>query len=199
MATMRLHWFWSTNPQKVRLALVELGLDHEVVRVDLTAGEQKTAAYLSVNPRGKVPALEVDDTVLWESGAALAYLGQREGRLWPDTPGELAMAMNLLFLESSAFQDQASVYFYNRVVLPFVGAEPDLDRVKNAARKIQPLFQVLSDQLGDNHFLLGEFSLVDCAYAPWLPVLDLEEFPRLTAWSKRLVSRPSWAACEFTY
>ncbi len=197
--TTRLHWFWSTNPQKIRWALEELGLDYELERVDLVRREHRRPAYAEIHPRAKVPALEIDDVVLWESGAALLYLGQREGRLWPSSPEARAAALNLLFLESAAWQEQASVHFYNRVVLPFAGAATDPDRLAKAAKKIEPLCSLLARQLGDADYLLGDFSLVDCAYGPWLPVVDLEAFPSLVAWRARLMARPAWAACEFTY
>ncbi|MEE2751707.1 MAG: glutathione S-transferase family protein [Myxococcota bacterium] len=196
---MRLHWYWSTNPQKVRLALEELELSYELLCVDLTTRAQKETSYLRLHPRGKVPALEIDDTVLWESGAALLYLAEREQRLWPAPGPQRALALNLLFLESAAWQLQASVYFYNRVVMPFIGAQPDHSRLEKASTKIQPLLELLNQQLGDSEYLLDEFSLVDCAYAPWLPVLDLEAFPALEGWRDRLARRKAWQACEFTY
>ena len=122
---MRLHWYPSTNPQKVRLALEELSLDYELVELDLVKGAQKQADYLAIHPRGKVPALEIDGGVCWESNAALQYLGMREGRLWPTEPVGLTEALSLLHMESGAFQDLAGVYFFNRVVLPNVGRAGD--------------------------------------------------------------------------
>ncbi|MDP6944975.1 MAG: glutathione S-transferase N-terminal domain-containing protein, partial [Myxococcota bacterium] len=107
---MRLHWFWSTNPQKVRLALEELALDYELVEVDLAKGAHKQADFLAIHPRGKVPALEIDGGICWESNAALEYLGLRERRLWPSEPVGLTEALSLLHMESGAFQDQAGVY-----------------------------------------------------------------------------------------
>lgn len=197
--TTRLHWYWSANPQKIRWALEELELGYELERVDLALREHRRPAYAEIHPRAKVPALEIDDVVLWESGAALLYLGQRQRRLWPSEPADRAAALNLLFLESAAWQQQASVHFYNRVVLPFAGVPADPDRLAKAASKIAPLCSLLARQLGDAEYLLGDFSLLDCAYGPWLPVIDLEGFPSLAAWRDRLMSRPAWAACEFTY
>ena len=196
---MRLHWFWSTNPQKIRLALEELGLAYELVKVDLVKGEHQTPAFEAVSPRSRVPVLEVDGVTLWESGAILLYLGQREQRHWPTDSQVRAMAFNLLFMEASAFQDQASVYYFNRVVLPHIGKAGDEQRIARAARKITPLLSLLSKQLANQDYLLGSFSLVDCAYAPWLQVLDLDDYPNLLEWKKRLQSRPAWTRCEFAY
>lgn len=196
---MRLYWYPSTNPQKVRMALEELGLDYELEAMDLAKGAHKQADYLAIHPRGKVPALEIDGGVCWESNAALQYLAQREGRLWPSEPVGLTEALSLLHLESGAFQDLAGVYFFNRVVLPQVGREGDPARVAKAAKKLGPLLTLLDDRLEGKDYLLGEFSVVDCSYAPWLPVLDLEGHPRVAQWRDRLKARPSWSACQFTY
>jgi len=193
--TIKLHWFHSTNPEKIRLALEELGLDYTRVPVDLGKGEHRTDAFRELHPRGKVPVLEIDGITLWESGAILTYLGQREQRLWPlEKPG-LAKALNLLFLESAVFQDQAGVFFMNRFILPSIGREGDPDRIAKAQKKVEPILQVLAQSLGDADYLLGEFSLVDLAYAPWLPWMDLDHIPALAAWRERLMSRDAWVRC----
>jgi len=195
---IRLHWFWSTNPEKIRLALEELGLEYERVKVDIVKGHHKTDAYRAIHPRQKVPALEIDGVTLWESGATLAYLGGREGRLWPSSSAGRAKALNLLFMEGSIFQDHAGVFFFNRKVLPSIGKEGDPERVAAAQKKIDPLLQILSDALGDGDYLLGDFSLVDLGYAPWLPWIDLDEFPAVAAWRARLMSRDAWKRCGIT-
>jgi GST-like protein len=194
--TVRLHWFNSTNPEKVRLALEELGIPYERVHVNLSKGEHKTDAYRELHPRSKVPALEIDGNVLWESGAILNYLGQREARLWPTEGTTLAKALNLIFLESAAFQAPAGVFFINRKILPSIGKSPDPKRMEAAQKKIDPVLRVLSEQLAESDYLLGDFSLVDLAYAPSLPWLDLDGFPALVRWRKRLMKRESWTRCE---
>jgi len=197
---MELYWFWSTNPQKVRFALEEIGCTYELKTVDLFERENMNDSFRALSPRGKVPALRLDDgSILWESGAALTWLGQTHQRLWPQSSRGQADALNLLFMESAAFQEQAGVHFFNRVVLPTIGKRADETRVLKASQKIKPLLQLLSNQLADRPFLLGDISVVDCAYAPWLPVLYLDEFPRLAAWRDRLESRDAWARCDFRY
>ena len=196
---IRLHWYWSTNPQKVRWALEELGLPYELHEVDLALGAQRETGFRAISPRGKVPALEIDGAALWDSNAILTYLGQREARLWPSEPGGLARALNLLYLEASAFQDLAGGHFYQRVVKPFMDREPDMDSIARASRRIQPLYDILEDHLRDGPYLLGEFSLVDCSYGPWLPCLDLDERPLLLEWRDRLAGREARARCGFTY
>ena len=70
-----------------------------------------------------------------------------------------------------------------------MGRNADPERIASAKKKLDPLLAVISEQLGESDYLLGGFSLVDLAYAPWLPWLDLEDFPRLTKWRQRLLER----------
>ncbi|HCP47857.1 MAG TPA: hypothetical protein DIU15_17590 [Deltaproteobacteria bacterium] len=196
---MRLHWFWSTNPQKVRLALEELGLDYELLFVDLAKHEQKSPDYRSIHPRSKVPALEVDGSVLWESNAALVYLGERQQQLWPKEPKLRAKGHNLMFLEAAAYQGAASTFFLQRAVKARAGKPANEEKLDASRPALDALHSVLESQLGDADYLLGDFSMIECAYGPWLPVVDLEGFPRLADWRQRIMNRPSWGRCEFSY
>ena len=67
----------SGNAYKVRLFLSLIGLKAEVIDVDLRSGVQKRPAFLAINPRGQVPALEDGDYRLGDSQAILVYLARR--------------------------------------------------------------------------------------------------------------------------
>ena len=67
----------STNANKVRFLLAELGLDHEIREMPL---RDKPDKYFEVHPFGLVPAVIDGDLVITESNVALRYLAEREGR-----------------------------------------------------------------------------------------------------------------------
>lgn len=72
---MILHGYWrSGTSYRTRIALNLKGLAHEQAGVDLRAGDQKSAAFLALNPQGLVPALETDGAVLTQSPAILEWL-----------------------------------------------------------------------------------------------------------------------------
>jgi len=72
---MILHGYWrSGTSYRTRIALNLKGLTYEQRGVDLREGDQRSAAYLRLNPQGLVPALEVDGTVLTQSPAILEWL-----------------------------------------------------------------------------------------------------------------------------
>src|SRR5918912_4261062 len=74
------------------VALEEVGVPFEPVKVALAKGEQRTPEYLALNPKGRVPVLVEDGWVLTENAAILPYIAQRfgGGKLWPSDPKEAA-------------------------------------------------------------------------------------------------------------
>ena len=193
---MKLYWFESTNPQKIRFALEEAGFEYELERVNLYKRANLEPGFEAVSPRRKLPVFVDEGTAIYESGAILTYLGVRYGRLWPEDPATLAQALSLLYTEAAAFQEPAGAFFWARVILPRVGKTADPERLEKARKKIAPLLTLLERQLEGKEYLLGDFSLVDCAYAPWLPHLELDGNPAVAAWRDRVVERPAWLRCK---
>jgi glutathione S-transferase len=73
--TIRLHVFpLSPRAFKVLFAAHQIGVDYELVMVNLAAGAQRTAEYTGINPNQRMPALEDGDFKLWESNAIVQYL-----------------------------------------------------------------------------------------------------------------------------
>ncbi len=201
---MKLYWFWSFNPQKVRLALHELGVAHDLVAVDLFRGQQRHADFVRLNPNQKVPVLEDGDAVIWESNAILAYLGEREGRLWPrDDAAGKADALRWLFFEARHLSEPIGSLWFNDFVSPQAGIPFNEEGRTRAATELPEPLGILNAHLGKYPFVAGpSFSLVDCCYAPLLDALSLSNFelapyPNVNDYLTRTRARPSWAMCEF--
>jgi glutathione S-transferase len=77
MSTVRLHWLPGSAAMAPHAALAEIGADYELVRVERDGDGNNTAAYLALNPWGRIPTLEDGDLVLTESAAILLHLGDR--------------------------------------------------------------------------------------------------------------------------
>jgi len=107
---MQLYHFPSPNPQKVTFALKELGLDCEIVEVDLGKGEHRQPAFLAHNPFGRLPVLLDGGLTLPESHAILAYLGEKTGRLWPASAAGRADALRWLFFLSQHIMPPAGTW-----------------------------------------------------------------------------------------
>jgi glutathione S-transferase len=194
---MQLYHFPSPNPQKVTFALKELGLDCEIVPVDLGKGEHRQPAFLAVNPFGRLPVLVDGGLTLPESHAILAYLGEKTGRLWPASPASRADALRWLFFLSQHIMPPAGDVAL-RFRAKLFGRPVDEAAVARGEQALPAALAILEDHLGDNKWMMGsEFGLVDCAYCPVLNVIEksgfgFTEFPRVAAYLVASRARPTW-------
>ncbi|MDB4987705.1 MAG: glutathione S-transferase [Myxococcaceae bacterium] len=90
---MKLHYAPGTCALATHIALEEAGADYELRKVDFSKHEQTSAAYLAINPKGRVPALVTERGVLTETPAMLSFIAQSypQARLAPlDDPWQFA-------------------------------------------------------------------------------------------------------------
>ncbi len=194
---MKLYHFPSPNPQKVTFALKELGLDCELVPVDLSKGAQQQPEFLAVNPFGRVPVLVDGDLRLPESHAILAYLGEKTGLLWPASAAGRANALKWLFFLSQHIMPPAGEVAL-RIRAKVLGIPLDEAIVARGEKAMPTALAIVEDQLTKTRWLVGaEFSLVDCAYCPVLNVVEkagfsLAGFPKTNAYLVSCRARPAW-------
>lgn len=182
----------------VHLALLEIGAAHALERIDLDAKQQRSAAYLALNPNGVVPTLVIDGKPHGEAAALTMLLMERhpEARLAPAV-GEAARAdyLQWMLYLANTLQPLFRQWFYPSDYLPS-GAES----IQQAARiGIEAAWTHVDAHLATHGpYMLGDsFSVVDL-YALMLmrwsrnmpkPATD---WPHLAALAKRLKGRPSW-------
>ena len=80
---MKLYTWKTPNGYKVPIMLEELGLEYELVPVDISKEAQKTPEFLKMNPNHKIPVLVDGDLTIFESGAILIYLVEKSGKFQP--------------------------------------------------------------------------------------------------------------------
>jgi len=195
---MKLYYFPSPNPQKIKFALLELGLECELTPIDLTKGEQRKAEFLALNPVGRVPVLVDGELVLSESQAILAYLGEKTGRLWPGSIAGRADALRWLFFLAQELSPPTTDLAFNRIAAKLLGLTPDQDAIARGEKALPKVIEVLEKQLSKGQWMVGkEFSLVDCGYGPVLNVLDraafsFAGFPKVRGYIEAIRARPAW-------
>jgi glutathione S-transferase len=192
----------SANGRKPLALCHALGLEPEVRRVNVYAGEGRTPEFLAVNPLGKIPALVDGDFVLVESNAMLVYIAEQHGgsRLWSSDPRARAAILRWLFWEASAWQPALSTVLAQCVghrllpnVLPAPSAPPDW---KNA-QLVQPLV-CLDSALARGAFLCGgELTIADLSVAGMTTYFKHAEFPssawpNIAAWLTRIDALEAW-------
>ena len=162
-STSRLHAIkLYTNPGSrgkiCEWALAELGVQYESIVLDMRAGEHKKPVFLSINPFGKVPAMEDGDLKLFESGAILLHVATRYGKLEPDEISRLGVWS--LFSNSTL----ATAFFS-----------------PSGKNQMGEMLTVLNDLLTKSKYLEGNnFTLSDIAvgsYLLYLPLFYPDMFP----------------------
>jgi glutathione S-transferase len=192
----------SSCTRKVLLALAEKGGSAELCPVDLAAGRHKRREHVALHPYGKVPVLEHEGFVLYESPAIIRYLDQ----LLPGVslvPSELhARARMDQWLSVEACYVAAPTWLMRSqlIVAPMFGQQPDPVLVERGRRELCQTLDLLDRALSGRSYLAGEsFSLAEVSYMPCLQFLEeagqhdlIEARPSLTAWWRRLRVRASW-------
>jgi glutathione S-transferase len=155
MAT--LYYSPSTASLVVHWLLIELGVPHALHKLDFDRNEQKSPAYLAINPAGVVPALELDGQVLTEAAAIVLHLADAHpgAGLAPavGTP-ERAQYYRWMFFMANTLQPAYRAWFYPTEP----AGEANVDAVKAAARaRIEAAWQRVADHLeAHGPYLLGE-------------------------------------------
>ena len=189
----------STNSRKVRIALLEKGLEFERINVDLTKREQKNPDYLKIHPFGQVPALDDEGFVIYDSTVINEYLDDEYPypALMPDDSEGRARARLMEDFRDSHFNPQFIKIMHETRKSE---AERDANIIANATAEITRCFERTENELQGREYLAGPFSLADIAFMANLDLLDRFQIPvdpkyrNTTAWIARLKARPSFAA-----
>jgi glutathione S-transferase len=185
----------STYARRVRIALLEKGLAFEPVVVDMAARAHRAPEYLALNPYGRVPTIDDDGFVLYESAAILQYLEATRPTpaLVPaDARGRALVDMHLRLCDAQMARPAGVIIFPKRF-LP--EARWDRAAIGHAKTEIEKHLAIVERTLGDRPYLVGDaYSLADVAYPPFLQflsLLEVEPGARVAAWRTRLLERPS--------
>jgi glutathione S-transferase len=192
------------------LRSVEMGLQEKAVlyrRQVLAPGESKGEAYLKLHPFGRIPVMEHDGFVLYETQAILRYLDDvfPEPPFEPQDPRQAARMNQIVGVNDwYLFPKVCAVVVFQRVVGPaLMGLTPDEAAIAAAMPEGVRCVRELERLIGDQAFLAGErLSLADLMLAPQLDFLVatpegrtlLQDAPRLAAWLERMTARPSMQA-----
>jgi len=195
---MKLHWHpFSIFPRRIQIALREKGIAHEEVVVDLPGGGLRSPEFLRLNPFGQVPVLEDGATVVSESIAILEYLEERHPTppLLPADPSRRAQARQLMLWSGDYLAPAWKAWVAPRFDPTISSDHPS---VQKARHDLTTHLGVLDARLTATPWLVGDYSLADICYAPFVTTFDLigladvvDRHPSVRAWERRLQSRPA--------
>jgi glutathione S-transferase len=191
--SLRIYGIARTRAFRALWIANELGLDYEHVPVEIGAAGARQPEYLAVNPNGRLPAIDDDGFVLWESLAITLYLAKKHGRLYPTTLEGEAKAWQWSLWAVQEVDRGVNIWSLHAVRLP--PEDRDAARRDEALRVIAPPFRVLDGALADRSYLLGDdFTVADLNVAAVISraiEMDLSATPRLAIWLERCLDRPS--------
>ena len=189
----------SFNLQKVMWLVSELGIDHRHIQAGGQFGGLDTPEFRAMNPVGRVPVIDDDGTIVWESHAILRYLAARYGRaqFWSDDPAKRSQADRWMDWSQTALQPDFLVgVFWGFYRTP----EPQRNRalIRDKIARCAQHFELLDDILEDRPFLCGDsLTLADIPagtslYRYFELEIDRPAVPNVEAWYRRLQERPAY-------
>ena len=199
--TIQFHSWPRSSGTRVHWVLEELGVPYELIKPDGAKKEQKSAAYLAINPNGKVPGLVDDGVTFFESLAMLLHLGEKYGvekGLWPKDGQARADAMSWATWAHTELWAYVIQYVYHGLDAP-MSYKPEDRSVPAAAWSLSNFnahMDMLEKRLADRDCILGDFSLVDVAPATIVGFAKalgapMGDRPKTADWLKRCNARPA--------
>ena len=185
----------STFARRVQIAALEKNLDLELIEVDMPRGAHRAEPYLSLNPYGRVPTLEDEDLVLYESTVILEYLEAKhpEPALAPaDLPDRSRMALHMKLCDLQMTRQTGTIIFPKR----FLPKERwRAEAMAGAKKEIDKHLAILDRQLEGKQYLVAErYTLADLCYVPFVAFFELMEIeppPNVAGWTERILARES--------
>jgi glutathione S-transferase len=179
-----------------------LALDCEVLAIDLGRGDQLTPQYVTLNANKKMPTLEDDGFVLWESNAILFYLAAKrpDQGLWPRGVQGQADVLRWLAWESAHWDaESVGMVSFEKASKAVLGLGPsDPAFIGRGEQNFARFAAVLNNSLQGRTWLTGErLTIADFSIGGLVPSaerlqLPIREFPEIVRWYEGLAALPAW-------
>ncbi|MBE9211703.1 glutathione S-transferase family protein [Plectonema cf. radiosum LEGE 06105] len=195
METLRLYDFLpSGNGYKIRLLLTQIGMPFDRIEINILEGETRSPEFLSRNPNGKIPVLEIGEgKYLAESNAILMYLSEGTEFL-PYDRFLKAQVLQWLFFEQYSHEPFIAT---SRYWISILGkAEEYQEALKEKHEGGYRALEVMSNHLTGKSFFVGErYTIADIALFAYTHVadeggFDLSRFKAIQAWIERVKMQP---------
>jgi GST-like protein len=196
--------YWPTpNGKKVTILLEELGTPYEIVPVNIGRGDQFSDQFLAISPNNRMPAI-VDTAPmgggapvsLFESGAILFYLAEKEGGFWPqdDVRAKYEVVQWVVWQMANQGPKTGERGHFSRLT---AAAGDQSYAQRRFGDEVHRLYGVMNNRLYDRRYLAGDdYSIADIAAYPWTVSweqqgIDLDEFRYVKRWFEEISARPA--------
>jgi GST-like protein len=196
-----VHYWPTPNGKKVTILLEELGAAYRIVPCRIGRGDQFEPDYLAISPNNRMPAI-VDHAPkdggpplsVFESGAIMMYLAEKEGRFWPpETRPRYEVAQWVMWQMANQGPKFGERGHFSRAP---EGAGDQAYARRRFDDEVHRLYGVMNNRLFDRRYLAGDsYSIADMISYPWTvgwkaQGVDLDEFKYFKRWFEELSARP---------
>ena len=193
-------YYWPTpNGHKISIALEEMGLEYNVIPVNIGTGDQFKPEFLAFSPNNRMPAIidhngkDSQNVTVFESGAILLYLAEKTGQLIPEDLQGRKKTHEWLMWQMGGFGPMlGQAHHFN-----FYAPEKIEYAMNRYSQEANRLYGVLDKQLSQSEYVAGEmYSIADIAILPWTRTfarqnVDIEDYPHVKRWREMLGARPA--------
>ncbi|CAH1102057.1 unnamed protein product [Psylliodes chrysocephalus] len=196
-------YYMSASPaaRSVDMCTKAIGLDLNIIEVDLRKGAHLSAEYLKLNPQHTVPLLDDDGFVLADSHAIMTYLVSKYGKdetLYPKDLKQRAIVDHRLHFDSNILYVRGLLIGRSLLFEGAKSIDPKLLASLEEAFSITEQFLERSKYVAGDQLTIADFSFVTCitswsgAFAP----LTEDKFPKICAWIKKMQQLPYYRECN---
>lgn len=196
----------SAPANKVRMAANVLGLEYEYVQINIREGEHRTEKYLAINPAGKVPAIDDDGFLLFESDAIIKYLATSEAStLYTEDIKQRALIDQWLDFVAIHVGGAMGRVLFNRVFASFAKIPPDERSLNDGIKFLERFLPVIDQQLSQMKYLAGnQFSLADISLLATIDPaevagIDMPPYENIAKWRNELKTKDFYTKCHTSY
>ena len=187
----------ASNVQKVMWCIDELGVAHEHIHIPFGRAKEDPA-YLAINPNGRVPTIEEDGFILWESNSCVRYIAARfgAGTLWPTDPRVRADAERWMEWQLTTLSEPTDTIFIGLVVKQ--REQRDMAAIAAATKRLNELWTIVDKVLATRKFVAGnDLTIGDIpmgiAVHRWFTIpVERDRHPNVEGWYGRLIDRPAF-------
>jgi glutathione S-transferase len=199
---VKIYWFKAQAPQRVLALVKHLGINAELIEVDMMGGGLKTPEYSELNPNRKAPTLVDGDVTLWESCAIMAYLCIKTGsNMWPaQNPAEQVEVLRWLSWSDCHWSQAVAPFYFEHIVKStFKFGTPDKELLKKETPNFLKFAKVLDTHLLDRNYVacnrltIADFQMASMASYWRDSEMPIQELQNIVRWLANLDQNPAWA------
>ena len=195
---MKLHFARNSRAVRVAWLFEELGLDYQIRRFDLGGKEMRSPEYLKLHPMGRVPTLEDGSIKIFESGAIIQYILEKNKNLklapLSDDP-EFANYLQWFHYAEGMIMPPMNIIVVETILLP--PERRNEINVKRATKLLGQMLTAVDSHLSGRNYLAGDFSAADLMTGHAVIMAsrlgaDISDKPNLKTYIERLTARTAF-------